>query len=418
MRRGYLFDQAIIALLVALSVQLSMPAAHGQEDISKELSRAESLYYEAEFQSSLDLLLSLEKRVAIAGRRDDQLKIDFYLSLVYLGLSQQEIAKSKMVKVCSVDPHYAPNSSQYSPKVNALFEDAKATCRENHCEEICRPAVSLIKEGRLDAAEARLRTASHSCPCAVAAAGAINEARLLEAKKLYANEKFAEAAKAFGAILDSDKNHQIAREYLGLSRQRLEFSAAQFAFSQWREAFNSRRFTEAALAYEKLRSASSEPTARQLARTAESEYQTALSALAGSWKTACENRNRTKMDQLRQEAVNLASGQAFGTDTLLQMQQCTPRPCLFGDPALAMRRLRTRVNPQIDANLWPYLAQARVNIEIDQTGAVTVKNVSNADGRFADELKTALEKWKFYPAILDNQARCVETQLPISLIQP
>src|SRR5512145_3059317 len=169
MRRGYWFDQAIIALLVALSVQLSAPAAHGQEDISEELSRAESLYYEADFQSSLDLLLSLEKRVENAGRRDDQLKIDFYLALVYLGLSQQEIAKSKMVEVCSVDPHYAPNSSQYSPKVNALFEDAKATCRENH-----------------------------------------NEARLLEAKKLYANEQFAEAAKAFATILDSDKNHQIA----------------------------------------------------------------------------------------------------------------------------------------------------------------------------------------------------------------
>jgi outer membrane biosynthesis protein TonB len=28
---------------------------------------------------------------------------------------------------------------------------------------------------------------------------------------------------------------------------------------------------------------------------------------------------------------------------------------------------------------------------------------------------TAVKNWKFYPALVDNHARCVETELPIEL---
>ena len=84
-----------------------------------------------------------------------------------------------------------------------------------------------------------------------------------------------------------------------------------------------------------------------------------------------------------------------------------------------MNRLKTRVNPRIDPSLQRYVSRGiRVSVEIDDAGNVEVKQVLNANPRIAEALKNAVEQWKFYPAIIDNHPRCVETELPITLIQP
>jgi hypothetical protein len=202
-----------------------------------------------------------------------------------------------------------------------------------------------------------------------------------------------------------------------LSQARIELGA-EIAFSQWREFFDSRVFSQAATEFEKIRSASAEPGARRLASQVEAEHRKMLSSLVASWKKACEGNNRTRMETLRYDAVNVAAGLESVGGVLREMDECTPLPCLSGDPVLAMRRLRTRVDPQIDPSLWRYLSQTLVDISIDEDGAVTVKNISNTDGRLADHLKTALERWRFSPAVIDNQQRCVDTQLPASLILP
>jgi outer membrane biosynthesis protein TonB len=86
---------------------------------------------------------------------------------------------------------------------------------------------------------------------------------------------------------------------------------------------------------------------------------------------------------------------------------------------LALTRVKTRVNPQIDPSLQRYVSRRTVvSIEIDEAGNVTVKNVANANPRVATAFKEALERWKFNPVVIDNQTRCVETQLPMTLIQP
>ena len=54
----------------------------------------------------------------------------------------------------------------------------------------------------------------------------------------------------------------------------------------------------------------------------------------------------------------------------------------------------------------------------DEKGNVTVKQVAKANPRIAEALKDAVEQWKFNPTIIDNQLRCVNTELPITLIQP
>ena len=89
------------------------------------------------------------------------------------------------------------------------------------------------------------------------------------------------------------------------------------------------------------------------------------------------------------------------------------------DPILAINRLTTRVNPMIDPALQRYVTRRmRVSVQIDVAGNVTVIGTSNVNARLADALKKAVEQWKFYPAIVNNEPRCVETELPITLIQP
>jgi hypothetical protein len=89
------------------------------------------------------------------------------------------------------------------------------------------------------------------------------------------------------------------------------------------------------------------------------------------------------------------------------------------DPILAMNRLTARVNPVIDPTLQRYVTRGmRVSVQIDVQGNVTVIGMANVNARLADALKKAVEQWRFYPAIVNNEPRCVETELPITLIQP
>ena len=86
---------------------------------------------------------------------------------------------------------------------------------------------------------------------------------------------------------------------------------------------------------------------------------------------------------------------------------------------LAMSRLRIRVNPQIEPGLQRYVARGIVvSIAIDEKGNVTVKDIAKANPRIADALKAAVAQWKFNPTVIDDQPRCVDTDLPITLIQP
>ena len=109
----------------------------------------------------------------------------------------------------------------------------------------------------------------------------------------------------------------------------------------------------------------------------------------------------------------------FAQNVLSQMDQCIQKKCIYGDPALALTRVRTRVNPRIEPNLQRYVTRGiRATIQIDEKGNVTVSQIANANPRIAEAIKAALEQWKFNPMVIDNQARCVETDLPLILSSP
>src|SRR5262249_34668458 len=206
-------------------------------------------------------------------------------------------------------------------------------------------------------------------------------------------------------------------------QHRLDLNAVQEVFSEWRTNFDNRQYEKAATAYEKIKSSNVSGIATPLTTQIESEYQQALSRLVTDWKAACVGRDAAGMDNLRIEASTVAPRPQLNREALAEMGQCdvkaAPQGCMRSDPILAINRLTTRVNPMIDPALQRYVTRRmRVSVQIDVAGNVTVIGTSNVNARLADALKKAVEQWKFYPAIVNNEPRCVETELPITLIQP
>jgi len=54
-------------------------------------------------------------------------------------------------------------------------------------------------------------------------------------------------------------------------------------------------------------------------------------------------------------------------------------------------------------------------VRIDKKGNVTVSEVQSTTLGLNMPVKAAVEQWKFIPALLDDQPRCVDTELPILL---
>ena len=446
MRRTFKTHRIILAWFL-IGCLAGMAAAQVKQDVSAELSRAQAFYYSSQFQESLILLTELEKRIGAGpDQANDLLNTKLYMGLAYLGMNQEDQARSKFIEVCKLDGKYALNSQVYSARIITAFNEAKAACAP---------------------APARASTTS--------AETSIAQSTFLRGKELYEKGQFEDALKYFNVVLALDDKHDLAREYADLAQQRLEI-LAQRGYTEWRMSFDARQYDKAAAAYNKIRN-DQQPSAKEATKQIESEYQTTLLNLVASWKAACTSRELTRLDSIRNEATNIAAGLPFGPDALAQLQPCAPRTatpdaapagnkpvtpaatasnsvrtppitpnpapptpvpasvpvipvaaqpqsdsdsrCIKGDPMLAMTRLKTRVNPQIEPGLQRYIGRGiAVSIEIDEQGNVAVKEVARANPRIAEAIKLAVSQWKFNPTIIDDQPRCVDTDLPIAAIQP
>ncbi len=299
----------------------------------------------------------------------------------------------------------------------------------------------------------------------------ITDKTFLQGKELYEKGQFADALKYFNVVLALDNAHALAREYAQLAQQQLDL-LNEPGYKEWRLSFDARQFDKAAATYSRIRSDQARGAA-QLAGQIEAQYQKVLSNLVDSWKAACATNDLQRSNLIRNEVANIAPGLSFGRDALGQMQPCSsassldstaanqvipsksaspsraapanartpanPRKsatrtpanapktppaqttsgCIRRDPMDVMKQLKFRFSPQIDPSLQRYVGRGIVvSIEIDDKGNVTVKRVAKANARIADTLKIAVQEWKFDPIVIDNRPTCVDTDLPITLIQP
>ena len=88
----------------------------------------------------------------------------------------------------------------------------------------------------------------------------------------------------------------------------------------------------------------------------------------------------------------------------------------------AMVRIRpeTRVNPEIPPALQnvlrsPLARTVYVTVRIDESGNVETGDVRGENALVNEAVRSAVAKWKFFPAIVQSETRCVETVLPIAI---
>ena len=57
----------------------------------------------------------------------------------------------------------------------------------------------------------------------------------------------------------------------------------------------------------------------------------------------------------------------------------------------------------------------RVKATIDATGNVMTTALDGGNPLLYDGVRAAVDQWKFIPAIVQGEARCVETEIPLVL---
>jgi tetratricopeptide (TPR) repeat protein len=454
----------ILVLTVVLSCRMSITAAPGRQDFAGELYRAQSFYRANQLQESLILLTELERRIGADPQRKNELvNIKVYLALTHMGLKENEQAKSKFIEVCMLDSGHELNPKDAPAQAVALYNDARASCpppprpaatanmsimettflrgKELYDKNQFTDALKYFNVVlALDSSHELARAYSDLIQARLAV---LADGAYLEWRSSFDARQFDKAAAAYTRIaVDQQLGEKLAAQIASEYEKALSESV-----SSWRVACEAGNLN-------KLDSIWNDALALapglQFSRDAVSKMQPCLSAADGPIARSNppnSTRPSTTLPGVTSSPAtsvappgpvrppasppNAAPTPGPGRPTAStapppSVQPAVPAPpaqvpieCMQGDPLLAMSRLKTRVNPQIEPGLQRYIGRGIVvSIRVDEQGNVSVKDIAKANPRIAEALKWAVEQWKFTPAVIGNRARCVDTDLPITLIQP
>ena len=230
----------------------------------------------------------------------------------------------------------------------------------------------------------------------------------------YKQENFTTALENFRLALEFRPDQALANSYIQLTLDKLRLAADRL-FLEWRQNFEAKQFALAAAAFHRLQSANIEDSATNSVNQAVTSYRQAVSRIVDEWKQACTNGDAISMDGARNHAADLLPESAIAADLLDQMQTCKSQKCLQMTNRLAMARLKTRVDPEIPASVLNRSISVRVQARIDEEGNVIVGRVQGGNAVIQSAVKDAIQRWKFLPAVVDKETRCVDTEIPIQI---
>ena len=156
-------SRTILALLLIVSVgrsTWSSPADH----VTETLARAEALYYEADFNKSIEILSQLDEQLqSQSGHQKEKISVKMQLALSYLGLNNNVQAKAYFQELYALDLNHVLDPQEFSPKVIQLAEQVKAEQNEIRCRSISVDADQQLKAGRTDALMQLVRSNQAKC---------------------------------------------------------------------------------------------------------------------------------------------------------------------------------------------------------------------------------------------------------------
>ncbi len=405
----------ILVLLIVLSVNRSGWSAPA-DDPNEMLARAEALYYQAEFAKSIELLLRADELLQQQpGHVREKTDVKLQLALGFIGLNDTARAKDYLQELYALDLDHHIDPQIFSPKIIQLAEEAKAEKNELRCRHLVDEAQRQLGTGNADAAVKVI--GSNQAKCAGLAPLNSKAADLFfkEGQEAYKKAQMEAALQKFRAALRAEPKHELANEYLDLTESKLQV-AADRAFLAWRKDFSEGEFELAARDYRDLMSWGSSETIDGV----RGEYRRALSSLVDSWNRACANNDQAAMEEVRLRVDEMLPESSFAEDILAKMKTCTHTGCLQMSAQLALARLKTRdfhVDPESPAYVLSQLKVSpvvvHVKARINEKGDVAMSEVYGGSPFLNTAVRAAFDQWKFSPAIMEDEARCVDTDIPI-----
>jgi hypothetical protein len=403
----------IVSLLLII-ISISTVAHSAPADDPKEmLARAEALYYEADFAKSIELLLRADE---LLGQQSGQLQqktdVKLQLALGFLGLNNRARAKQYLVELYALNSDHRIDPQMFSPKVIQLAEEAKAEQNEARCRNLLSEAQRQIGTGNADAVAKVIDGNQAKCSGLAALNSQVADLFYKEGLEAYRKTQMETAVQKFRAALHAEPKHELAAQYLDLTESKLEI-AADRALLAWRKDFGSGDYALAARDYRELALRGSGDAISDV-RT---QYRQALSGLVDSWNRACASNDLDTMENVRVRINSMLPEPTFAEDILAKIKTCTPTGCVQMNSQLALARLRSRVDPQftsfITSQLKASSVTVRIKARINENGDVTASEPQGGNPLLYPGIRAAIQKWKFSPTLIQGQARCVDTEIPL-----
>jgi len=439
------------ALLTTLQ-SISQPAP--PDEIKDALAHAESLYYGAHFNESIALLTRIDEALAAQpGRLQEKMDTKLRLALASIGLNDTVKAKSFFMGLYALEPDYAIDVQQFSPKVIAAAGEARTEQTRVRCSAAQTEARTDLDSGKTKAFLDLIRSSGSKCTVLAALMPEAAENLYRVGIASYKRGEFSSALSSFEAAETLAPEHELAREYADLTRSKLQVGEDRLLV-QWQRNYGAHQFTAAAADYREITSAGSTRDTATIAYVT-GEYRKALSSLVESWNRNCLGGDVATMMAISGQVSELLPDPSFGGDIRAKMTSCeemkkranantaeearaaaaikaapetgavAPKAAningCFDMPApLALARLKTRVDPVITNDLRNYLKNngeivVRVKARINESGDVTVTGMPEGNPMLSNVVRGAVTLWKFTPIRDASGSRCVDTEIPITL---
>src|SRR5216117_2843356 len=151
---------ALVILITASGPGWPAPA----DEASEMLTRAEALYYEADFAKSIELLLRADELLARqAGRLEEKTAIKLHLALGFIGLNDSTRGKAYLGELYALDSDHQIDPQMFSPKVIRLAEEAKAEQNELRCRSLVDEAQRQLETGNAAAVVTLIGSSRAKC---------------------------------------------------------------------------------------------------------------------------------------------------------------------------------------------------------------------------------------------------------------
>jgi tetratricopeptide (TPR) repeat protein len=398
--------------MMVILIAMSRPAWAAADEAAELLARAEALYYQADFAKSVELLLRADELLRDqSGNLQEKSDVKLQLALGYIGLNDANKAKVYLEELYALDPDHQVDPQMFSPKVVKLAEEARTEQNESRCRRLSDQAEEQLAKGTSNGLLTVIESGRTKCAGLANLYPKAGELLFREGVSAYKNSQMETALEKFRAALRLDPKNELAGDYVELTVSKLEV-AGDRALIAWHKDYESGDYASATRDYRDLTSRASSGKIEEV----RAEYRRSLSRLVNLWNAECAKDDKASMERTRQEINALLPEESFAEDILAQMKMCTHTSCLQMSTPLALARLKIRVDPEFPAFVVSQIATqatVRVKATISEKGDVTTKEVHSDNPMLNNPVKAAIEQWKFTPALMDGEARCVDTEIPI-----